>query len=201
MKNRKEILNFSTTSWPKASLAHAHRVRSVCRGSATASNRPGNAAHNWPGRPQDVGHVCARRGTLGPGRAQSACRGTTGGGSPMAKPWQGVHRKLPQPTVHSPDMIESPSSQEGRQAMGGGACGGSAGWLWWSREVDHAPESCSEVGGCSRTYRGRKGAEAVASLPTDGEAHGMDKMHGEGPFYSCVGGGWMGWTGWLGLGS
>jgi hypothetical protein len=45
------------------------------------------------------------------------------------------------------------------------------------------------------------GAEAVASLSMDGEASGMDKMHGEGPFYSCVGGGWMGWTGRLGLGS
>jgi hypothetical protein len=37
------------------------------------------------------------------------------------------------------------------------------------------------------------GAEAAASLPADGEASGMDKMHGEGSFYSCVGGGWMGW--------
>jgi hypothetical protein len=45
------------------------------------------------------------------------------------------------------------------------------------------------------------GAEAVTSLPADIEASGMDKMHVEGPFYSCVGGGWMGWTGWLGLGS
>jgi hypothetical protein len=45
------------------------------------------------------------------------------------------------------------------------------------------------------------GVEAAASLPADGEASGMDKMHGEGPFYSCMGGGWMGWMGWLGLGS
>jgi hypothetical protein len=45
------------------------------------------------------------------------------------------------------------------------------------------------------------GAEAAASLPTDSEASGKDKMHGEGPIYSCVGGGWMGWTGWLDLGS
>jgi hypothetical protein len=37
------------------------------------------------------------------------------------------------------------------------------------------------------------GAKVAASLPADGEASGMDKMHGEGPFYSCVGGGWMGW--------
>jgi hypothetical protein len=33
------------------------------------------------------------------------------------------------------------------------------------------------------------------------EAGGTDKMHGEGPFYSCMGGGWMGWTRWLSLGS
>jgi hypothetical protein len=45
------------------------------------------------------------------------------------------------------------------------------------------------------------GGEAVASLPADGEVSGADKMHREGPFYSCVGGGWMGWTGRLGLGS
>jgi hypothetical protein len=79
-------------------------------------------------------------------------------------------------------------------------------WLRWSGEVDHAPKSCSEVGGCSGTYRGRKGtlvrsgdggtimetrAEAAASLPVDHEASGVDKMHGEGP-YSCVGRGWMG---------
>jgi hypothetical protein len=36
------------------------------------------------------------------------------------------------------------------------------------------------------------GVEAAASLPTDGEASGVDKMHGEGSFYSCVSGGWMG---------
>jgi hypothetical protein len=30
------------------------------------------------------------------------------------------------------------------------------------------------------------GAEATVSLPVNGEAS---------PFYSCVGGGWMGWTG------
>jgi hypothetical protein len=30
-------------------------------------------------------------------------------------------------------------------------------WLQWSGEVDHAPESCSEEGGCSGTFRGRKG--------------------------------------------
>jgi hypothetical protein len=45
------------------------------------------------------------------------------------------------------------------------------------------------------------GAEAATSLLVDSEASGVDKMHGEGPFHSCVGGGWMGWTGWLGLGS
>jgi hypothetical protein len=45
------------------------------------------------------------------------------------------------------------------------------------------------------------GAEAAASLPADDEASGADKMHREGPFYSCVGGGWMGWTGRLSLGS
>jgi hypothetical protein len=33
------------------------------------------------------------------------------------------------------------------------------------------------------------------------ETGGADKMHGEGPFYSCVGRGWMGWMGELGLGS
>jgi hypothetical protein len=52
-------------------------------------------------------------------RAQSACRGTAGGGSPVAKPRQVVHRKLPQHTVHSPNMIESPSSQCGRRATEG----------------------------------------------------------------------------------
>jgi hypothetical protein len=45
------------------------------------------------------------------------------------------------------------------------------------------------------------GVEAVASLPADGEASGTDKMHGEGPFYSCMGGGWMGWTRQFSLGS
>jgi hypothetical protein len=45
------------------------------------------------------------------------------------------------------------------------------------------------------------GVEAVASLPADDEASGADKMHGVGPFYSCVGGGWMGWMGRLSLGS
>jgi hypothetical protein len=45
------------------------------------------------------------------------------------------------------------------------------------------------------------GVEAATSLPADGEACGADKMHGEGPFYSCLGRGWMGWTEWLGPGS
>jgi hypothetical protein len=45
------------------------------------------------------------------------------------------------------------------------------------------------------------GVEATASLPADSEASGMDKMHGEGPFYSCVGGGWMGWLRRLGFGT
>jgi hypothetical protein len=45
------------------------------------------------------------------------------------------------------------------------------------------------------------GVEAAASLPADDEASGVDKMQGEGPFYSYVGGRWMGWTGRLGLGS
>jgi hypothetical protein len=45
------------------------------------------------------------------------------------------------------------------------------------------------------------GAEVVASLPADGEASGADKIHGEDPFYSYVGGGWMGWMGWLDLGN
>jgi hypothetical protein len=35
------------------------------------------------------------------------------------------------------------------------------------------------------------GAAATASLPMDSEANGTDKMRGEGPFYSYVGGGWM----------
>jgi hypothetical protein len=33
------------------------------------------------------------------------------------------------------------------------------------------------------------GVEAVGSLPADSGASGVDKMHGGGPFYSCVGGG------------
>jgi hypothetical protein len=45
------------------------------------------------------------------------------------------------------------------------------------------------------------GAEAAASLLTDDEASGMDKMHEEGHFYSYVGGGWMGWMGRLSLAS
>jgi hypothetical protein len=45
------------------------------------------------------------------------------------------------------------------------------------------------------------GAEAATSLPTDGKASGVDKIHREGPFYSCVGGGWMGWTRRLSLDS
>jgi hypothetical protein len=32
----------------------------------------------------------------------------------------------------------------------------------------------------------------------DREKRGADKMHGEGPFYSCAGGGWMRRTGQLG---
>jgi hypothetical protein len=41
------------------------------------------------------------------------------GGSSAAKPRQGVHHKLPQPTVHSPDTVESPSSKRGRRATEG----------------------------------------------------------------------------------
>jgi hypothetical protein len=48
-----------------------------------------------------------------PRRAQSACRGTVHGGLPAVNPWQGVHHKLPQPMVHSP---ESHSSKRGRRA-------------------------------------------------------------------------------------
>jgi hypothetical protein len=62
------------------------------------------------GRGLHLRAVRARHGAFGPGRAQCACRGTAGGGSPAAKLWQGVHYKLPKPTVHSPDMVESPSS-------------------------------------------------------------------------------------------
>jgi hypothetical protein len=54
-----------------------------------------------------------------PRRAQSACRGMARSGSSATKPRQGVHHKLPQPTVHSPDTIESPSSQRGRRATEG----------------------------------------------------------------------------------
>jgi hypothetical protein len=163
--------------------------------------------------------VRARRSALGPGRAQSACRGTAGGGSPVAKPWQGVHRKLSQPMVHSPDTIESPSSRCGRRATEGQnspvcstALDGSGGrgkstmprkatprWVGAPGPVEE------ERGRLVRSGNGEPvveiGAEAAASLPADGEASGVNKMHGEGPFYACVGGGWMGWTGWLGLGS
>jgi hypothetical protein len=52
-------------------------------------------------------------------RAQSACRGMACGGSPAAKPQQGVHRKLPHLTVHSSDTVESPSSKRGRRATEG----------------------------------------------------------------------------------
>jgi hypothetical protein len=66
----------------------------------------------WPAAERDsrLRAVRAWRGALGPGRAQCAFHGMAGGGSPAAKPWQGVHYKLPQPTVKSLDMVESPSS-------------------------------------------------------------------------------------------
>jgi hypothetical protein len=37
----------------------------------------------------------------------------------VAKPQQGVYRTLPQPTLHSPDTVESPSSKRGRRATEG----------------------------------------------------------------------------------
>jgi hypothetical protein len=40
-------------------------------------------------------------------------------GSPVAKPQQHAHRKLPQPMLHSPDTVERPSSKQGRWATEG----------------------------------------------------------------------------------
>jgi hypothetical protein len=161
----------------------------------------------------------ARHSALGPERAQSACRGTAGDGSPAAKPWQGVHNKLLQPMVHSPDTIESPSSQCGRRATEGQnspvrstALDGSGGWGKSTMPQKAAPRWVGapvpveeERGRLVRSGNGEPvietGAEATTSLPADGEASGANKMHGEGLFYGCVGGGWMGWTRQLGLGS
>jgi hypothetical protein len=74
--------------------------------------------------------------------------------------------------------------------------------LRWVGALRHAKE---ERGRLVRSGDGelvaKTGAEAAASLLVNGEASGADKMHGEGPFYSCVGRGWMEWTGWLDLGS
>jgi hypothetical protein len=86
-------------------------------------------------------------------------------------------------------------------------CNSGVGWLRWSRRSTTPQEASPRwVGalGPAEEERGRLvrsgdgelvteiGAEAVASLPADGEAKDADKMHGEGPFYTCVGGGWMG---------
>jgi hypothetical protein len=54
-----------------------------------------------------------------PRHAQSTCCGTACGGSPAVNPQQGVHHKLPQPTVHLSDTVESPSSKRGRRATEG----------------------------------------------------------------------------------
>jgi hypothetical protein len=42
---------------------------------------------------------------------QSTRHGTARCGSLAAKPRQGVHRKLSQPTAHTPDTVESSSSK------------------------------------------------------------------------------------------
>jgi hypothetical protein len=49
-------------------------------------------------------------------------------------------------------------------------------------------------------YRsGQRMGKMRRRLTNGQETGGMDKMHGEGPFYSCVGEGWMGWMGHLAL--
>jgi hypothetical protein len=112
--------------------------------------------------------------------------------------------------ANPPDMVESSSSKRGRRATKGRSSpvrGGGVGRLRWSGKSATPRRASSKwVGalGPAEEERGRLvrsgdgelvteiGAEAVASLPADGEAKDADKMHGEGPFYTCVGGGWMG---------
>jgi hypothetical protein len=89
---------------------------------------------------------------------------------------------------------------------------GSGGWGKSTTPQKEAPRwvgapgpAEEEMGRLVRSSNGEPvtetGAEASASLLADGESSGMDKMHGEGPFYSCMCGGWMGWTERLSLGS
>jgi hypothetical protein len=101
MKNRKGIFNFSTASGLKLSSAHAHSTRSAYCASATAPNRPGQCSPlpAWPAAGRAPWH--GSRWLIG--------RQTS----------QGVHHQLPQPTTHSPDMVESPNLQRGRRVTEG----------------------------------------------------------------------------------
>jgi hypothetical protein len=80
----------------------------------------------------------------------------------MAKPWQGVHRKLPQPTMHSPDTIESPSSQRGRQATEG----------WNSPARSTAPE-LNDGEGAGPSGWGATPGSSESLGPTYGERGGV----------------------------
>jgi hypothetical protein len=93
-------------------------VRSAsCSPTTTPKQAGAGMAHTaWPAAERRPASTSSTRTVQ---RAQSACCGTARGGSPAANPRQGVHRKLPQPTVHSPNTVESPSSKRGRQATEG----------------------------------------------------------------------------------
>jgi hypothetical protein len=122
MKNRNGFFLILNDFWAETELClHAQRARPAAAWPQRRTSL-GSTTHNRPGQPQGAARVCAqctRCDALCPRRAQSACHGTAGGGSLAAKPQQDVHRKLPQPMVHSPDTIESPNSQCGRWAMKG----------------------------------------------------------------------------------
>jgi hypothetical protein len=164
---------------PKLSSTHTHSQRSACCGPAILPNRLGQAWPTWPGRPQDAARF---RGQHAHGAVHSsACHGTARGGSPAANPRQGVYHKLPQPTVHSPDTVESPSSKRGRRATEGRnspvwstapELNGGEGVTFLVREV---ALKLKEAPGPAYAERG-----GVSWLGTDGAAEGRGGCGGDG---------------------
>jgi hypothetical protein len=158
-----------------------HSAHSVCRGPGTAPNRPGNTAHN---RPQDVTRICAQ------------CVA----GLAVARRWPNLGKvytaSFPSPRCTRLTRLRAPArSKEGGRWRGGthrrGRRRRMAPVVGGSRP---RPGKLLRGGWVLRDLSRKKGGGWLG-LAMDGEASGADKMHGEGPFYSCVGEGWMGWTG------
>jgi hypothetical protein len=146
-----------------------HSTRSACCDLATASKQVREA---WPTtglagrrtRPASARSTrTARRAP--PQHAQSVCHGTTHGGSPVAKPWQGVHRKLPQPTVHSLDTVESPSLKRGSRATEG-----------WNSSAWSMASELNDVEGASPFSWGVALGSGEALGPAYGERGGVRRL-------------------------